>query len=233
MRYEKQSMKKLRQKCNQDEVQISIKFDFKEYEELLIPRFGDKKIHYFEIVKVGLKLTGRRDHQIILNLLVYKQIDQSFCDESVYQRACRALLKLSFIIIQRMQYRVQLQQINQNTNVIPISIMQPLKSLSKYFKKDKCTQMQRSCTSLSPKQNITRKNSNQVENQLLNIVNSNENRSVPKKEHKWTCPSKSTKGQKFLNSDEQFELGGLEIQISGIESANDFLRIRIRKDLCH
>ncbi|CAD8042928.1 unnamed protein product [Paramecium primaurelia] len=78
-----------------------------------------------------------------------------------------------------MQYRVQLQQINQNTNVIPISIMQSLKGLSKYFKKDKCTQIQRSCTSLSPKQNITRKNSNQVENQLLNFVNSNENRSVP------------------------------------------------------
>ncbi|CAD8044939.1 unnamed protein product [Paramecium primaurelia] len=78
-----------------------------------------------------------------------------------------------------MQYRVQLQQINQNTNVIPISIMQSLKGLSKYFKKEKCTQIQRSCTSLSPKQNITRKNSNQVENQLLNFVNSNENRSVP------------------------------------------------------
>ncbi|CAD8128802.1 unnamed protein product [Paramecium sonneborni] len=78
-----------------------------------------------------------------------------------------------------MQYRVQLQQINQDPNVIPISIMQSLKGLSKYFKQKKGTQMQRSCTSLSPKQNITRKNSNQVENQLLNFVNSNENRSVP------------------------------------------------------
>ncbi|CAD8052840.1 unnamed protein product [Paramecium sonneborni] len=78
-----------------------------------------------------------------------------------------------------MQYRLQLQQINQNTNVIPISIMQSLKGLSKYFKQKKGTQMQRSCTSLSPKQNITRNNSNQVENQLFNFVNNNENRSVP------------------------------------------------------
>ncbi|CAK85090.1 unnamed protein product (macronuclear) [Paramecium tetraurelia] len=75
------------------------------------------------------------------------------------------------------QYNVEFNssRLIKNTNVIPILIVQSLKGLSKYFKKDKCTQINRSCTSPTLKQNIARKNSNQ----LLNFVNSNENRPVP------------------------------------------------------